>query len=77
MKTFEIGQMTEPAVARSTFYVPTFSPNFSTNILPSPTVPSTDTSKNNTSNKLLTSPKEITKAEVCVIHFHEDSFCFR
>ena len=63
--------MTEPAVARPTFYVPMFSPNFSTNMLPSPIVPSTNTSK------LLTSPKEITKAEVCVIHFHENRFYFR
>ena len=36
--------MTEPAVARPTFYVPMFSPNFSTNMLPSPIVPSTNTS---------------------------------
>ena len=69
--------MTEPAVARPTFYVPMFSPNFSTNMLPSPIVPSTNTSNSTASNELLTSPKEITKAEVCVTHFHEDSFCFR
>ena len=69
--------MTEPAVARPTFYVPMFSPNFSINMLPSPIVPSTNTSNSTASNELLTSPKEITKAEVCVTHFHEDSFCFR
>ena len=69
--------MTEPAVARPTFYVPMFSPNFSTNMLPSPIVPSTNTSNSTASNELLISPKEITKAEVCVTHFHEDSFCFR
>ena len=28
MQTFEIGAMTEPTVARPTFYVPMFSPNF-------------------------------------------------
>ena len=64
-------------MARPTFYVPMFSPNFSTNMLPSPIVPSTNTSNSTASNELLISPKEITKAEVCVTHFHEDNFCFR
>ena len=44
-------------------------------MLPSPIVRSTNTSNSTASNELLTSPKEITKAEVCVTHFHEDSFC--
>ena len=36
MQTFEIGPMTEPAVARPTVYVPMFLTTFSTNMLPSP-----------------------------------------
>ena len=63
MQTFEIGPMIEPAVARPTVYVPMFLTTFSTNMLPSPIVSSTNTFK------LLTSPKEITKAEVCVNTF--------
>ena len=76
MQAFEIGPKTEPAVARPIVYVPNFSLTLVL-ICYLHLYYSTNTSTSTASNKLLTSPEEITKAEVYVIHFHEHSFYFR
>ena len=66
-QTFEMGAV-QSTVDRSQqlTYMPMYSSTFRSNMLPSPLVPSTNTSNSFTSQELPSPPKDLTKAEVYV-----------